>query len=417
MGRRWDRSSAPRSILPLLIGAGLLVAALAAPPPVEAVTRTWDGGGADNNWSNAANWSGDILPLAVDTVTFNATSTKPATIDVPVQIAVFQISAGYTGTVTQTSTLTITTSFTQAAGTFTGGASTITVTGGTTVNAGGTFIGGASTINLNGALTVAVGGSFTSTTGTLTVTGAVTLAAGVFTHNSGTVVFSTSTVTLNLGGAATFNNVQFLSGTKTISAANTMTVLGTLTLTGGSVNTGTIAAQGDIAVASTFLGGSGTLLINGGGAQAWTDSYAATADLPIVNINKGGGTLTMTGTFRTTKSWTWIAGTVSASGSSVILAAALTVTGSHTLGAVELAGGAITIAAGTTLTTTGLLTLTSGTVATGTLAAQGDVTAASGFTGGTGTLLINGGGAQAWSGGAIATSDLPILNITSPAAH
>ena len=351
--------------------------------------------------------------MAGDTVTFNGTSTKPATIDVPVTVAVFQMNAGYTGTITQAAgqPVSFTTSYTQAAGTFVGGASTITVGGGTTVNAGGTFNGGGSTINLNGALTVAAGGSFTSTTGTLTVTGAVTLAAGVFTHNSGTVVFSTSNVTLNLGGAATFNSVQFLSGTKTISAANTMTVLGTLTLTGGSVNTGTIAAQGDIAVASTFLGGSGTLLINGGGPQAWTDAYAATADLPIVNINKGGGTLTMTGTFRTTRSWTWTAGTVSASGSSVIFAAALTVTGSHTLGAVELAGGAVTIAAGTTLTTTGLLTLTSGTMATGTLAAQGDITAASGFTGGSGTLLINGGGAQLWTGGAIATSDLPILNI------
>jgi hypothetical protein len=73
--------------------------------------RTWDGGGVGNNWSTPANWSADTLPVAGDTVTFNATSTKNATIDVPVNVAVFQMNAGYTGTITQNNTLTLTTSF------------------------------------------------------------------------------------------------------------------------------------------------------------------------------------------------------------------------------------------------------------------------------------------------------------------
>ncbi len=407
-----------RATLPILVVCSVLAAALASAPHVEAATRTWDGGGGDNNWSTPANWSADTLPVAGDTVTFNGTSTKNATIDpAVVSVAVFQVNAGYTGVISQGAgdALSITTSYTQSAGTFTAGNGTtsISVTGGTTVNSGGTFNGGSSTLSLTGALTVNAGGLFTSTSGTLTVTGAVTFAALVFTHNSGSVVLSTSNATLNLGLAATFNNVQFLSGTKTISAANIMTVLGTLTLTGGAVNTGTIAAQGDIAVASTFTGGSGTLLINGGGAQAWSDSFSVTADLPIVSISKGGGTLTMTGTFRTTRNWTWTAGTMAASASTVIFAAALTVTGSHTLGAVEMAGGTVTIAAGTILTATGTVTLTSGTIATGTLAAQGDISAAVGFTGGSGTLSINGGGAQLWNGGAnTTTSDLPIVSIS-----
>jgi len=50
------------------------------------------------------------------------------------------------------------------------------------------------------------------------------------------------------------------------------------------------------------------MLINGGGAQAWSGAAIATSDLPIVNINKAGGTLTMTGTLRTTRNWTWSAG-------------------------------------------------------------------------------------------------------------
>jgi len=401
-------------VFPILLGLAILASLLATAARVDAATRTWDGGGADSNWSTAANWSLDTLPVAGDTVTFNGTSTKNATIDVPVTIAVFQVNAGYSGTITQSNTLTLTTSYTQAAGTFVGGGPNVSITGTTTINSGGTFNGGSSTISLSGALTVNAGGAFTSTSGQLTVSGAVTLAAGVFSHNGGTVVFSTSNVTLNLGGAATFNNVQFLSGTKTISAANTMTVLGTLTMTAGAVNTGTIAAQGDIAVASTFTGGTASLQINGGANQAWTDAVSATADLPIVNINKPGGTLTMTGTFRTTRSWTWTAGTLSAGSSTVIFAGTQTITGSHALGGVEMRGGTVTIAAGTTLTVTGTLTLTSGVVNAGTLAAQGDIASATGFTGGTTTLLVNGAGAQLWSGAASATSDLPILNFNKP---
>jgi hypothetical protein len=395
----------------------LLASLLATAARVDAATRTWDGGGADTNWSTPANWSSDTLPVAGDTVTFNATSTKDAVVDVAVTVAIFQMSAGYTGTVSLgAGTLAATTSFTQSAGSFSGGGSTLTVTGGTTINAGGSFSGGSATVSLNGALTVNAGGTFTSTAGTLTVTGAVTLAAGVFTHNGGSVVFSTSAATLNLGGGASFNDVQFMSGTRTIAAGNTLTVLGALTLTAGSVNTGTLGAQGDIATASGFTGGTATLLVSGSGAQLWTGAAIATSNLPIVNINKPGGTLTMTGTFRTTRNWTWTAGAVDAAGSSVTFAGTQTISGSHTLGAVELRGGTKTIAAGTTLTATGAVNLFSGGLNTGTLAAQGDIDAQIGYTGGgTATLLINGGGAQTFTGfHTSATGSLPHVVIDKP---
>jgi hypothetical protein len=118
----------------------VLAATLVAAPKAQAATRTWDGGGADNNWSTAANWSSDTLPVAGDTVTFNGTSTKPAIINVPVTVAILQVNAGYTGLITQGAgnALTLTTSYAQSSGTFTAGASTITVAAGFAVNAGGT---------------------------------------------------------------------------------------------------------------------------------------------------------------------------------------------------------------------------------------------------------------------------------------
>src|SRR5262249_11630519 len=38
-----------------------------------AVTRTWDGGGADDNWTTAANWVGDFAPAPGDDLVFTGT--------------------------------------------------------------------------------------------------------------------------------------------------------------------------------------------------------------------------------------------------------------------------------------------------------------------------------------------------------
>lgn len=59
-------------------GASSLVLGVLAPlfvfvPQVSAAVRTWDGEGADNNWSTAANWSADTAPVNGDSVTFDRT--------------------------------------------------------------------------------------------------------------------------------------------------------------------------------------------------------------------------------------------------------------------------------------------------------------------------------------------------------
>src|SRR3990170_4827975 len=79
-------------------------------------------------------------------------------------------------------------------------------------------------------------------------------------------------------------------------------------------------------------------------------------------------------------------------------------------------GGAIkAVAAGDTLVVNGTLTLTEGNFGTGTLAARGDVNQLSTFDGGTGLLLIDGAGAQTFTGTATSTvGALPALNINKP---
>src|SRR5687768_10537619 len=41
--------------------------------------RTWDGGGPDANWQTAANWLGDVAPVANDDLIFPAVATQFST--------------------------------------------------------------------------------------------------------------------------------------------------------------------------------------------------------------------------------------------------------------------------------------------------------------------------------------------------
>jgi autotransporter-associated beta strand protein len=69
-----------------LPGLGLVWVVLiaAVPAPVAAATRTWDAGGPNANWTTAANWQGDVAPVAGDTLVFPAGVVElPTTNDFP----------------------------------------------------------------------------------------------------------------------------------------------------------------------------------------------------------------------------------------------------------------------------------------------------------------------------------------------
>ena len=233
-----------------------------------------------------------------------------------------------------------------------------------------------------------------------------------------------------------------LAGSYTMPTAVTLTlngaiqVAGPTVLTDGTINgAGALQARGDISQASTFDGGTGTLLIDGTGAQTFTGAATTAAGtLPALVINKPSGTLTLAGTIRTTNSWTYTAGTLDPGTSTVVFAGG-TVSGSHPLNNVEIRG-AVTVPAGTTLALAGSYTmptavtltlngaiqvagptvLTDGTInGAGALQARGDISQASTFDGGTGTLLIDGTGAQTFTGAATtAAGTLPALVINKP---
>ncbi|TME13078.1 MAG: hypothetical protein E6I65_01945 [Chloroflexi bacterium] len=364
--------------------------------PTAAATRTWTGLGLTNNWNDVLNWSGGVVPGAADVATFDATSSKNAALNVAVNVAGISIAAGYTGTITQA-----------------GNAVTVGASGWT--QTGGTFVGGTAAITVNGPLSLSAG-NLSATTATLAVSGNFTVTGGALSSASGTVSFGGGAATLTLTTANTFNNLTLAAGTKTVAAGTTLTVTGSTTLTSGALNgAGSLAAQGAISQASTYTGGTATLLINGSGAQTFTGAATTAAgNLPLLVINKPSGTLSLAGTIRTTNNWTYTAGTLDP-GTSTLVFAGGTITGSHTLNAVDVRA-TTTIAAGTTLTVGGSLSLTGGTLNTGTVAAQGAISQASAFGNGTATLLINGGGAQTFTGAATtAAGDLPAVVINKPA--
>lgn len=251
-------------------------------------TRTWDGGGADNNWNTKENWSDDTTPITDDEVVFDATSTKACTINASVSLGTGSISvgAGYTNTITQSSAVTCT-NLTLSGGTWTGSAN-VTCSGNLTVSGSTVTLGGNS--NVTGALS-RTSGSLTLSSGTTTVSGGF---SGDFTHNSGTVVLA-DTQTVNTGSS--FNNLTISASTDTITLSANVTVTGEFKWTTTTTLNGShLYLEGSITGTSgQTLDGNTPITIQGSASQTCNGANGRLKDHAVV-FNKGGGTLTFSGT-------------------------------------------------------------------------------------------------------------------------
>lgn len=162
--------------------------------------RTWDGGcgAGEPNWSCAANWSENTVPGEADTALFNATSSNDSSVDagfIAGKVANLRIASGYGGTLSLARSLTVTTAFTQATGTFSAGAQALTL----------------KTLTISG-------GSFTASSGTTSIASTLKISGTpTFNANGGSVNFNGGGGTLTCGGVA-FNAVTIanVSGTKTV---------------------------------------------------------------------------------------------------------------------------------------------------------------------------------------------------------
>lgn len=296
----------------------------------NAATRIWDGGGITNNWSEAANWSDDIVPTTSDDAVFNSTSTKNAAIDQTVTISTLQIQSGYSGTVSQSfgSNLTINSLFTQADGTFSGSSAQINLPGGNLQLTGGTFNGG------TGLLTGAFGAGINQTGGTFSSAGDIdltyfTLSGGVFNAPNGTMTISadwshtaggtfnagTGTVKftgyntfncinqiiINVAATETFNNLTIANSfcnQRYISAGDTLIVNGDFRISYGRIAGGRIRPLGTTTIDASNLGYSGGSIIEyvTPNTNFVINNPASTVDFMPVEMNAVNSTLTSSGT-------------------------------------------------------------------------------------------------------------------------
>jgi autotransporter-associated beta strand protein len=355
--------------------------------------RFWDGEGSTNNWSDAANWSGDVVPEPADIVVFNNTSGKNATVDPGFGGAVghILINSGYAGTVTLGRSLTL-----AAAGNFSQSA-----------------------------------GSFDLAGQTLTIGGDFKYAAGTFQAVSGTVVF-TGTGTIDVAGGAAFQNLTIQNGSLAIRAGDTLVVNGTLSLIAGRLTgPGALNLGGDLTVAAAAT--SSTIASNISLASPRTVSVAngaAAVDLEVSGavigsggiIKSGAGVLKLSGPSTYAGATAINAGTVilwggSAipDGSAVVLAdaagATLDLNGTNetigSLGGGGSAGGTVALGSGTlttgsantSTTFSGLISGSGGLtkVGTGSFYLRGSNTYA-------GLTTINGGSVLVSADGALGTA-------------
>ncbi|QQS31911.1 MAG: carboxypeptidase regulatory-like domain-containing protein [Acidobacteriota bacterium] len=368
--------------------------------------RIWDGGGSTNNWSEAANWCSDQLPISGSVVQFDGTSSKDALVDSNVSVTTLKILPAYSGTLSVadlnsiaagnieqasgsvsigTGSLSVAGSYTMTGGSFNGGSGSLTT--GFISPSGGTFdVGGAVH---NAANIVMGGGHIVFTSGTMTITGSFFRSAGTGDFDNGTIIAAGG---LNQSLDGIYGSVNNLTVNKPdslgISSVGTVAVLGTLSLIDGIYGgSGTLEARGPVVIESTFGnstgGGGGTIALrNGAGPRtvtlpAGSKLPALVIDDPQVSVNTDGpGTVNLDDV-------TLSAGTVEIGNTDLIFGYTTAVSGSQYI----QTGGTFNITTGNVVwNTAGNFSLSNGT-----------------FNAGSGTVAL-GGGQFSLSGGTFTPS-------------
>jgi hypothetical protein len=304
-------------------------------------TFTWDGGGADNNWSTDANWVGDAEPQAGDKVLFDHSSLSGA------------YSVVFDGASTDA------TNFSE-----------ITLNGGGTDGITLTFSSG--TIDLNGTA-VTVGDGDKLVFGGSTVNN---FDSGNTTYNSGsTVEYSAGTtvysdayhhlVISNASGSLSTSEVISVAGNFTKSGAGTFSSGYTFTVTGTStIQAGTFSGNGALTFNGTFTISGGAF--SPGGDVSFNDDVTLSGGTftPSSTTEFKGTTLTGSGSSVSNSS-----GKITFNGSAAQTISISSGTGNLTFYDIEVNNASgLSISTGTadSVRVDGTLTITAGSVTTGT---------------------------------------------------
>ncbi len=234
--------------------------------------KIWDGGGSDNNWSTAANWSGNTVPSTSDDVVFNNTSTKNCVLDASVNVTSTSFSSTFTGNFS--------------------------------------FGTGSYTLDIEENADFSTGGSITAGDGTLEFSGT---SQQTFTPKSGQTFPDIEQT--NTGGTVVSTNsfsagaLSISSGTLDLSAEGLVHSVTTVTVTGGGLDfgTSTLEATGNVNLNNagfTVTPGTGTVKLTGSGTQTFipkssgshpsishtgTGTFDLAANVSCISFSQSGG--------------------------------------------------------------------------------------------------------------------------------
>ena len=215
--------------------------------------RIWDGGGSDANWGTAANWVGDVAPVAGDSLVFPATAAQFTANN---NISTFTFS-----------------SLTFEGGNYTIGGGTLSLTNGLTANAG--------THSINTLILVVSSQTYTAAQGSTVTLGILFIASGFG-----------SPVVLSLNGAGSFG-VGVITGTGNL----TKNGVGASLIASAGNYTGAITLNDGILVVDANIPNS-PVTINGGtigGGLFGFSGFGGTGTVGATNVTAGvisAGTLT-----------------------------------------------------------------------------------------------------------------------------
>ncbi len=263
----------------------------------HAANVTWTNGNGNGLWGTPTNWSTNAVPGVADVVIFDNTSSANCGVNVNANVQAIVIMGTYAGTITQQAAFSMTIGtggFTQNNATFQGGAGNITINnGGFTLN-GGVFTSTSGNLNLGGART---------TSGTL-----FSHVGGTFNHNNGTVrvvptctVGSQLTYTLDVLPFTVFYNVVintafgWVMPVVATATGDVVNATNDLTHTDGYI-VGQFAVKNNLYIGAGSDGGTGTITVDGTGAQQYSTAVGAARTCQVV-VNKSAGDFTpMAGT-------------------------------------------------------------------------------------------------------------------------
>ena len=308
--------------------------------------KIWDGGGGDANWTTAANWLGDVAPVADDNIAFGGAVNTDTQNDF----------AGGTN---------------FASVTFVSGASSFTVSGNdfTITSAGCTTSNAISAENTGNTMTIESNITFSTNAPTI----ACTQAGGTL-NIEGTIDNGGLAVTNNITGTATYSGIISGAGLLTKSGTGALTLSGVNTMTGGvTLSAGTLNianAQALGTIAGTFTIADGTTIDATGGnistlnyPQAWNGDFTFTGSN---DLDLGTGAVAMSANRQITASASnlTVGGVISGGFSLTKLGGGtLTLEGTNTFtGGVTLSAGTLNIEAAQALgTSAGTFTIADGT--------------------------------------------------------